>query len=193
MTTRFSSSLLSWGGAAALTLLAPQTAVQNASAGQFGLSVRLAAHARHAEASCVIPGPSQPAIFEDRPRTVWREPVYESRWVLVDLPAEVVTRTVPRFDRWGVLIGYDRVEEVVRPARQTWEERQVLVREGYYETVVERVCRRVPLAPHEYRLIRQAGPPVIRADFQVGKISKAPALRRVDDSRPIVRHRHPRR
>ncbi|GAF77646.1 unnamed protein product, partial [marine sediment metagenome] len=71
-----------------------------------------------------------PAVFENRPRKVWHEAVFQERRVLAELPAEFVTRKVPRYDRLGRLIGYDRVEEVVRTARTVWRTETVLVSPG---------------------------------------------------------------
>jgi len=81
-----------------------------------------------------------PPACEERVRQVWREPIYEERQVLVDVPARVAVREVPRFDRWGRLIGYDRIREVVEPAHREWRTERVLVTPGRWETVVERVC-----------------------------------------------------
>ena len=83
-----------------------------------------------------------PAVYEDRATKVWHEPVYEDRQILVKLPAEVVTRDVPRYDVRGRLIGYEAVRDVVQPTRQAWLTDRVLVRPGYYETVYERVLVR---------------------------------------------------
>ena len=84
----------------------------------------------------------EPAVYEDRPTKVWHEPVYEERQVLVELPAEVVTREVPRYDMWGQLIGYDIVRDVVQPARKVWRTERVLIRPGYFETIYMRVLVR---------------------------------------------------
>ena len=83
-----------------------------------------------------------PAAWDERPRQVWREPVYETRRILVEVPAEVVTERVHRYDAFGGAIGVELVKKVVRPAHHVWKEELVLVREGYYETVVDRVCVR---------------------------------------------------
>ncbi|UCC29121.1 MAG: hypothetical protein JSU86_13070 [Phycisphaerales bacterium] len=82
------------------------------------------------------------AVFEDRATKVWHEPVYEDRRILLELPAEVVTRDVPRYDVRGRLIGYDIVRDVVEPARKVWQTEKVLVRPGYFETVYKRVLVR---------------------------------------------------
>jgi len=84
----------------------------------------------------------EPAVYEDRPTKVWHEPVYEDRQILVELPPEVVTREVPRYDMWGQLIGYEIVRDVVQPARKVWRTERVLVRPGYDETVYKRVLVR---------------------------------------------------
>lgn len=81
-----------------------------------------------------------PAVHEDRARQVWREPIYETRRVLVTEPAEVVTERVARYDRYGRFLGYQTVERIVRPARQVWREERVLVKPGYWERIIERVC-----------------------------------------------------
>lgn len=82
------------------------------------------------------------AVYEDRPTKVWHEPVYEDRRILVELPTDVVTREVPRYDMWGQLIGYETVRDVVQPARKVWRTERVLVRPGYDETVYKRVLVR---------------------------------------------------
>ncbi len=82
------------------------------------------------------------AVFEDRATKVWHEPAYEDRRILVELPAEVVTRDVLRYDMWGQLIGYDIVRDIVQPARKVWRTERVLVRPGYFETVYGRVLVR---------------------------------------------------
>ena len=84
----------------------------------------------------------EPAVYEDRATKIWREPVYEERRVLVELPAEVVTRDVPRYDVRGRLIGYDAIQDVVQPDRKVWRTKRVLVRPWYFETVYERVLVR---------------------------------------------------
>lgn len=81
-----------------------------------------------------------PPVFEDVARQVWREPVYEERRVMVEIPAEVIVKPMPRYDRYGRLIGYDSVPVVRQPARKVWKTERVLVRPGGWETVVERVC-----------------------------------------------------
>ncbi len=102
-----------------------------------------------------------PAVYEVRPREIRHEPVYEERQVLVELPAEVVRREVSRFDLFGRLIGYDIVEEVVRPARKVWRTERVLIRAGYYEIVNERVLVRPTTTRivYEQVLIRPAHRP----------------------------------
>ena len=85
---------------------------------------------------------AEPAVFENRTRRVWREPQYEERRVAVEIPADVIDRHVPRYDRWGNIIGVEHVREVVRPARTEWRVEHVLVREGRWETVTERVLVR---------------------------------------------------
>jgi len=104
---------------------------------------------RHGVAQCAPPvyetvarTIEMPAVYEDLPTKVWHEPVYEDRQILVELPAEVVTRDVPRYDVRGRLIGYDIVRDVVQPARKVWRTERVLVRPGYFETVYERVLVR---------------------------------------------------
>ena len=82
-------------------------------------------------------------VYEDVVRRVWREPIYETRRVPVHIPAETITRKVPRYSACGnFVVGWDYVEEVIRPARTEWRIEQVLIREGYYETVTERVLVR---------------------------------------------------
>lgn len=78
-----------------------------------------------------------PAVYEVRPIEVWHEPVYEERKVLVEVPAETVRREMPRLDRFGRVIWYDTVDEVIRPARKVWRTERVMVRAGYYETVYQ--------------------------------------------------------
>lgn len=81
-----------------------------------------------------------PAVYKERTRNVWHSPVYEVRRVRVVIPAEIETQRVPRYDRRGRLIRFDLVERVVRPARKAWKTDRVLVKPGYWETVVERIC-----------------------------------------------------
>ncbi len=83
-----------------------------------------------------------PALYENAERRIWREPVYEERQRSIEIPAEIVTRRVPRYDSRGRLVGYRLVEEVVRPARTIWKRERVLVRPGHYDLVVERVLVR---------------------------------------------------
>lgn len=79
-------------------------------------------------------------ICENRPREVWREPVYEVREAWVDVPARVETRRVPRYSSCGTLLGYDLVETVIEPARRELRTERVVVRPGFFETVYERIC-----------------------------------------------------
>ena len=83
-----------------------------------------------------------PAVCEERPRRIWREPVYEVRRVLVHVPAKVTTKRVARRGRYGQVIGFKTVRNIVKPARRAWKTEPVLVRAGYYETVVERILER---------------------------------------------------
>ncbi len=87
----------------------------------------------------VVRNVTVPPVYEDQVRRVWREPVYEQRRFPVQHPAEVVHRRVPRYDRFGRLVGFDTVEQIVRPARTEWRTERVQVRAGYFESVVERV------------------------------------------------------
>jgi hypothetical protein len=84
--------------------------------------------------------PCPTTVCENRPRQVWREPIYETRQVWVEIPAVTETRRVARYAYSGRLIGYDHVEVVIVPARRVLRTEQVLVRPGYFETVYERVC-----------------------------------------------------
>ncbi|MCO6436982.1 MAG: hypothetical protein J5J06_07835 [Phycisphaerae bacterium] len=77
------------------------------------------------------------------PHSVWREPVYELRDVVVNLPAEVVRERVPVYSHRGRVIGYEWRERVIRPARTEIRSERVLVRAGYYETVYDTVCKPV--------------------------------------------------
>ena len=79
-----------------------------------------------------------PAVYETRPRQVCHEPVYRTRQVLVRIPAEVVTERVPVYRR-GRVVSYRTVRRVVRPAREVWKTKQVLVQGGYCETVYDKV------------------------------------------------------
>jgi len=89
------------------------------------------------------------AVYEDVVRQIWREPIYETRRVAVELPARIVTRKVPRYSACGELVGWDFVQEVIEPARTEWREERVCVREGRYETFTERVLVR----PAETRVL----------------------------------------
>jgi hypothetical protein len=81
----------------------------------------------------------EPAVIENRVRNVWREPVHEERRVAVTIPADVIERHVPKYDRFGNVIGFETIREVVRPARTEWRVERVCVSEGRWERVVERV------------------------------------------------------
>lgn len=80
-----------------------------------------------------------PAKYEDVVRRVWREPVYEERRVLTKVPAEFRWVERPVYDSWGRMIGYERVEELVRPAYDRWEVHKILVCPGRWEEIRERV------------------------------------------------------
>ena len=95
-----------------------------------------------------------PAVYEERPRQVWHEPIYETRRVLVTVPAKVVTRRVPRYGLFGRVIGHKRVKVIIRPARKVWKTERVLVRPGYYETVMERVLVQPAVTKVAYERVR---------------------------------------
>jgi hypothetical protein len=96
-------------------------------------------------------------VYEDVVRKVWREPVYETRRVPVHVPAQTITRKVPRYSECGrYVVGWEYVEEVIEPARTEWRVEQVLVREGYWETITERVVVR----PAHMRIVSR--PAVVR-------------------------------
>ena len=97
-----------------------------------------------------------PAVYEERPRQVWHEPIYETRRVLVTVPAKIVTRRVPRYGLFGRPIGYKRVKVIIRPARKVWKTERVLVRPGYYETVMERVPVQPAVTKVAYERVRAA-------------------------------------
>lgn len=82
---------------------------------------------------------TSPVVCSERPRQVWREPVYEVREVFVDVPARVERQRVPVYCSRGRVIGHRWVEVVV-PARREVRLEKVLVRPGYWDTVVERIC-----------------------------------------------------
>lgn len=79
-----------------------------------------------------------PAQYEERARQIWREPVYEERRTLVQVPPRTEIREVPRYVN-GSLVGYDRQTVVVESGRQEWRTQRVLVQPGRWETVVDRV------------------------------------------------------
>ena len=79
---------------------------------------------------------------KERPRRVWREPIYEIRRIQVEIPPVVVSERIPRYNRWGEVVGYDLVERVIEPARRVWKNARVLIQPGYWDTVVQRVCGR---------------------------------------------------
>jgi hypothetical protein len=79
-------------------------------------------------------------MCKERPRKIWRDPVYDTRRVRVVIPPEVETERVPRYSKSGRLIGFDLVRRVVTPGRKAWKTERVLVRAGYWETVVDQVC-----------------------------------------------------
>jgi len=83
-----------------------------------------------------------PAVWETQERKIWHEPIYETRRVLVDEPAQYVSRRVPRYTRSGRPDGFETVRELVRSEQRVWKDQPILVREGYYETVVDRVLVR---------------------------------------------------
>lgn len=79
-----------------------------------------------------------PAQYEERPRQIWREPVYEERRTLVQIPPRTEIRQVPRYVN-GVLVGHEQQTVIVEPGRQEWRTERVLVQPGRWDTVVERV------------------------------------------------------
>lgn len=79
-----------------------------------------------------------PAQYEDRTRQVWREPIYEDRRTMVEVPPRMETRMVPKYIH-GRFAGYDRQLVVVEPGRKEWRTERVMVQQGGWETVVERV------------------------------------------------------
>jgi hypothetical protein len=83
-----------------------------------------------------------PAVFETQARQMWHEPVYETRRMLVDEPAKYAERRIPRYTPSGRLDGYETVRELVRSERQVWRNQPFVIREGYYETVYDRVLVR---------------------------------------------------
>ena len=91
-----------------------------------------------------------PALYENRTRRVWRDPVYETRRVKVEIPAKLVTREVPICDVYGRIVGYRKVQEIIEPARSIWRTERVLVHAGGYETVTERVLVR----PASQKIVR---------------------------------------
>ena len=106
-----------------------------------------------------------PAVYENRERRVWREPVYEVREVRVERPAVVVTRPVARYVR-GRIVGYREVREVIKPARVEVRTEQVLVREGHWDRVVERVCVR----PEHKKIVTERV--LVRDGYWMGKYVK---------------------
>ncbi len=88
------------------------------------------------------------AKYEDVVRRVWREAVYEERRVLTKVPAEFRWVERPVYDRYGRVIGYERVEELVRPAYDRWEVHKILICPGRWEEIRERV---LPLMPDPVR------------------------------------------
>lgn len=79
-----------------------------------------------------------PAQYEERSRQVWREPVYEERRTLVQVPPRTEIREVPRYVN-GRIVGYDRQTVIVESGRQEWRTERILVQPGRWETVVDRV------------------------------------------------------
>ncbi len=127
-----------------------------------------------------------PAVCEMRPRRIWHEPVYEVRRVLVDVPAKVVTKRVPRYDRFGRLIGYKIRRTVIRPARAVWTTQRVLVRAGFHETIYERVCAQPVSRKVLYGSVLT--PPARWARPDHVKMHYPHRYRRT--ARPFVSHRH---
>jgi hypothetical protein len=105
-------------------------------------------------------GPGGPA-YEWRTRQVWVPPEYVERVVDVEIPPVVRTKEVPIYDRRGRIVGFKEVTEVVAPARIERRVERVLVREGYYKEVRERVpvrhdrrttqCHYVTHRPHDLK------------------------------------------
>lgn len=83
-----------------------------------------------------------PAVYEDRERQVWHEPVFETREVVSTIPARVERVRVPRYLSCGTLAGYDLVLRTIEPERTVVRHEQVMVRPGYFETITERVLVR---------------------------------------------------
>ncbi len=89
---------------------------------------------------------------------VWVEPTYVDRGVRVRVPAVVRTREVPIYDRWGDVVSYRTVEEIVEPAYYTYRRERVLVSDGYYRTTRPPAYRRT--------IQRRRGSPVLRVGFE---------------------------
>ncbi len=89
--------------------------------------------------------------YEIRTRRVWVEPEYVERVVPVEIPAVVQTRETPVYDRYGNIMEYRIVREVIEPAYVEYQTRRVLVRRGYYRTVRERIHLRPAVRTAAYR------------------------------------------
>lgn len=128
---------------------------------------------------------TRPAAYEDRERTLWREPVYELRQVRIELSAEIVNRRVPQYDLWGRLAGYELVREIVSPAREAWRQERVLVRAGFHETILERICVRPETTKVVYEQV------LVRPGFW--RASATVKVRRGPRHRGVVKVREARR
>jgi hypothetical protein len=110
--------------------------------------------------------------YKLRTRRVWVEPQYTHREVAYEIPAVVRTIEVPVQNARGFVAGYRTVTEIVEPAHTGSRTDRVLVRDGYYETVTERVLVSTTLRP--VRHIRKA--PAIRVGY--GRYKSANVVRR---------------
>jgi len=139
--TNFKMAHLGLSGAATLFGLAVTASTANADHNSFGISLggyRTWAPPVYETVARTI---ELEPVCEDFSRQVWHEPVYEDRRTLVTRPARVETRRVARFSASGRFLRYETERFVVEPPRREWVTERVLVRPGYYKTVVDRVCR----------------------------------------------------
>ena len=96
-------------------------------------------------------------VYDYQTRSVWVEPEYVERVVPIRLPAAVETQTVSVRDQFGRITGYRQVTRVVQPERIEYRTERVLVRDGYYTTVTDRVL----VSPSETRVVYDTVRPVV--------------------------------
>lgn len=137
----------------------------------WSFSVNLGHHSRPAYATVVRTVRVRPA-YEHRTRKVWVPAEYADRIVTVEIAPVLRTREVPIYDSYGNVTGYREVAEVIEPARVVERVERVLVRDGYYRTVRERVLVRRSYGGVGYDRVRvshRSGRDGLQIGFRYGR------------------------